>query len=60
MLSMLRSFAVRFKEPSSWAGLAVLAGAVGLNVDAGLLQSVTLIGAGAAGLLAFFIPEKSA
>jgi hypothetical protein len=53
----MKALLTRFKEPSSWAGLSALVAMVGLNVNPGLLQSVTLIGAGLCGVLAFFIPE---
>lgn len=50
----------RFKEPSSWAGLAGLAGLIGVHLDPGLAQSLAYLGAGLAGVLAFFVPEKGA
>ena len=47
----------RFKEPSSWAAItAALVGVYPAIGDAS--QSIVLIGAGAAGLLAFFLAEK--
>jgi hypothetical protein len=54
---MLKSLAKRFAEPSSWAGLAGILGMAGVNAPAGVIQAASLIGAGAAGLLAFFLPE---
>lgn len=59
MRTMKQLFA-RFKEPSSWAGLTAVVGMMGLSIDPGVVQSVTLIGAGVCGLLAFFLPEGSA
>lgn len=58
MESTISKLANRFKEPSSWAGLAALAALLGVNVDAGVIQDIGLIGAGVAGLVAFFLPEK--
>jgi len=50
--------AARFKEPSSWAGIAGLLGVVGIHLDPGMANSVMLIGAGIAGVIAFLMPEK--
>lgn len=49
----------RMKEPSSWAALAALATTAGLNLDPGLVQSASYIMAGIAGLLGFWLKEKS-
>lgn len=49
----------RLSEPSSWAGLAGLLAVAGINVDPGVLNYVVMVGAGIAGLVAFFVPEKS-
>jgi hypothetical protein len=48
----------RFKEPSSYAGLAGILALVGVNIDAGMVQSVTFLLAGAAGVVAFFLPDE--
>jgi hypothetical protein len=53
----LHQLAERFKEPSSWAGIAGIAAVVGFTMDAGLMQSAIYIAAGIAGLVAFFTPE---
>ncbi len=51
MLEILNFADARLREPSTWAGLAVLLGMLHVNVDPGLWQVVTLWGtAGAAGL----------
>ncbi len=57
-MNALASLAARFKEPSSWAGIGSMLALLHLNLDPGLVNSVTLIGAGLAGLVAFFVPEK--
>ena len=49
----------RLKEPSSWAAIAALATTAGLNLDPGLVQSASYIMAGIAGLLGFWLKEKS-
>lgn len=48
----------RFREPSTYAGLAALASVFG--APAGLLDSVGQLIVGAAGLLAVLMPEKGA
>lgn len=48
----------RLKEPSTWAAIFAALAAVGVNVDSGLVQQITLAGAGVSGLLAFFLPER--
>ena len=47
----------RFKEPSSWSGIAAVLAAVGLHLDANTVQSIIYIGAGLCGLVAWYIPE---
>lgn len=53
----LRSLVNRFKEPSSWAGFAVLFAVFG--VPATTYQLVANVGAGLAGLLAIALPESA-
>lgn len=48
----------RLKEPSTYAGFGVILGMIGVSQDPGLVQSVSMILAGAAGVISFFIPEK--
>lgn len=53
---MLRAFAHRFREPSSWAGIAALLGlVVPPEVAGGLVQ----VGAGVAALAAVLLPESA-
>lgn len=59
MSDVVQKLADRFKEPSSWAGLASIAAMAGVHLDPGLAQAVTYVGAGLAGLIAFFAPEKA-
>lgn len=48
----------RFKEPSSWAVITTALASFGLTIPDPVSQSVVLVGAGAAGLIAFFLREK--
>lgn len=48
----------RFKEPSSYAGIAALAAVVAPNLDSGVVQHLTAILAALAGLASFFMREK--
>lgn len=57
-MSALKALALRFREPSSWAGITGLVAIVGYHLDPGLAQAITFIGAGIAGFIAFFIPEQ--
>jgi len=58
-MNKLVEIAKRFKEPSSWAGLAAFAGMIGFQMDPGVAQGVAFIGAGVCTLIAVFVPEKS-
>lgn len=58
-MDFVRYLANRFKEPSSYGGLAPLLAGAGLNVPPGALQAGIYAAAGVCGLLAFFLPEKS-
>lgn len=60
MLSLVSSLADRFKEPSSWSVIFTTLAAVGVTVPSGLTQSLALGGAGIAGILGFFLAEKTA
>ncbi len=51
------NIAKRFKEPSSWAGIAAVALAFGIQVDPSVAKSLAYFGSGVAGLVAFFVPE---
>jgi len=59
-MEALGMLAARFKEPSSWAGLAMGATMLGMNVNPGILQGVTYIGAGICSILAIVLPEVGA
>ena len=50
----------RFKEPSTYAGLAALLAAFGLHVDEGVLQAVVAVATGLAGLASVLLAEKQA
>lgn len=58
MKAILLGLVEKFKQPSSWAGIGVIAGTVGLNMGDATIQAVSLIGAGVAGLIAVFLSEK--
>jgi hypothetical protein len=57
---IIARLANRFKEPSSWGGMAGLFVLLGMQLDPGLVQSIATAGAGIAGIVAFFLPEKKA
>ncbi len=57
MLEMLKFADARLREPSTWAGLAVLLGLLRVNIDPGLWQVVTLWGTAAAAALAILLSE---
>lgn len=59
MKPVIAHLAARFSEPSSWAGLMGGAALLGIHLDPGLMQSITFVGAGAAGIVAFFLPETA-
>lgn len=47
----------RLREPSTWGGLAVLAGVFGVSVPPGTVEAVSQVAAGVCGLVAIFLPE---
>jgi len=49
----------RFKEPSSYAALAGVLAMVGIMIPANLWQNVVMIACGAAGVVGFFMGEKT-
>lgn len=60
MGKIISGFIERFKEPSSWAGIAsFLAASLSIPIDSPLVQSMMLIGAGIAGIAAFLLKEKA-
>jgi len=52
----LSYLADRMTEASSWAGIATALGLLHVNLDPGLFKSITMVGMGLGGILAFFIP----
>lgn len=56
MKTLMQLIAKRAKEPSTMAGIAALAMAVGIPL--GVTESVLTLIAGAAGLAAVVMPEK--
>jgi hypothetical protein len=49
----------RLREPSTYAGLAAVLAVFHLSSDPGLVHSLTLIGTGLGGVIAFVLPEQS-
>ena len=47
----------RFKEPSSWASLAAMLALVGVNLPESIMQNITQVGMGLAGILGFFMSD---
>ena len=56
----MRNFVQRFKEPSSWAGIAVLFNIFGpmIGLPVGSADVIVQAGAGLAAAAAFFLAEK--
>jgi len=59
MNALLPFLLARLKEPSSYAGLATLAAAAGLNLAGSQLDAITTVLVALAGLAAVFVPEKA-
>jgi hypothetical protein len=55
----MKTVFARFKEPSTWAGLAAVLAALGLGLPAELWQQIATTGMAVAGLLAMVLPERS-
>ena len=47
----------RLREPSTYAGLAAVLAVAHLSSDPGLVHSLSMIGMGLGGVIAFFLPE---
>jgi|TARA_R110000823_G_scaffold42227_7_gene110753 hypothetical protein len=47
----------RLREPSSWASLAAMLALVGVNLPESMMQNITQIGMGVAGVLGFFMSD---
>ena len=54
----MKTIFARFKEPSTWAGLAALLAALGLGLPTELWQQLAAAGMAVAGLLAMVLPER--
>nr|BDD47386.1 hypothetical protein 17 [bacterium] len=48
----------RLKEPSTYAGLAILLSSFGIQITDEMTQAGSMALAGLAGLIAIFLPEK--
>lgn len=58
MKNILIGIANRFKEPSSYAGLAVIFTGLGLNIGIEYIEAVSYILAGIAGVVSIVLKEK--
>jgi len=47
----------RFKEPSTYSGIAALLVGLGVALPAGIVEAVTYFGVGLAGLASILLPE---
>jgi len=47
----------RFREPSTYSGIAAILVGFGVALPAGIVEAVTYIGVGLSGLAAIFLPE---
>jgi hypothetical protein len=47
----------RLREPSTYAGLAAVLAMLHLSTDPGLVHSLSMIGMGLGGVIAFLLPE---
>lgn len=56
--TILRRCVTRLREPSTYAGLGVIAGALGLNLDDEMLKMIATVGMGVAALAAVVLPER--
>jgi hypothetical protein len=57
-MTLILRLIARLKEPSTYAGLAVILAAAGLHPSQALLASVDSVAMALAGLAAVLIPEK--
>jgi hypothetical protein len=48
----------RFREPSTYSGIAALLVGLGVALPAGIVEAVTYFGVGLAGLASIFLPES--
>ena len=57
-MAALQPLFKRLKEPSSYAALTGVLAMVGINVDEGMMQHISLVLASVAGRAGFFLGEK--
>ena len=57
-MAALQPLFKRHKEPSSYAALTGVLAMIGINVDEGMMQHISLVLASVAGLAGFFLGEK--
>lgn len=57
MNTITRAFLKRLREPSTWAGLGIMAAAFGL--PSGTFELISQVGMGVAGLIAVALPENA-
>lgn len=50
----------RLREPSTWAGIAGILGALHLSLDPGLWQNISTAGMALAGIVAALVADRSA
>ena len=56
--TILRRCLARLREPSTYAGIGVIAGALGFNLDDEILKMAATTGMGLAALAAITLPES--
>ena len=54
---MMDNILNRFKEPSSWASMAAIFALLGINMPESMMQNITQVGMGVAGILGFFMSD---
>jgi hypothetical protein len=57
-MNLIANLAARFKEPSSFAGIATLLGLFGVTVAPAEWQLIVQVATGIAGLIAILVPEQ--
>lgn len=57
-MKLVTNLANRLKEPSSWAAIAATLASLGIVIDGGLWQTISLAGSGVAGLIALLRKEQ--
>lgn len=58
-MSPLQYIVARLSEASTWAGIGTALLGMGVSLPPGVLQNVTLVGTGIAGLVAILVPEAA-